>query len=77
MEEGASVLPKFAHKMRTHFWNIHQFFCDLMSKKVESELRNLKEFNTEELESLRLRIKSEIEDSKPQLVFRKEPFFGF
>lgn len=79
MEEGASVLPRFAHKMRTHFWNIHQFFCDLVCRKIQSELKSLKEFNTEELESLKKRIRHEIEDSKLEINILaqkiKIPFF--
>lgn len=63
-QEGESIFPKFANKLRTHFWNIHQFFCDLMIKKLQSELRSIREFNFEEFEMLRKRISAEVEDSK-------------
>lgn len=64
LKQGDSIFPKFANKLRTHFWNIHQFFCDLVVKKLQSEIRNIREFNSEELEMLRKRISAEVEDSK-------------
>lgn len=71
--EGVET-PLFVKKMRTHFWNIHQFFCDLINQKLNSELENLKEFNVEELETLRFRLNKELNDSKSKKInffFRK------
>ena len=59
-------IPGFVRKMRSHFWNIHQFFCDLVLKKVTSELRSLKDFNSAELETLQFRLNKEFQDSKKQ-----------